>query len=974
VNRLSLSVIFSLVILCIADPKPARAQQPSGATFGSIIGLGGTPSDIVLDELRGRLYLVNNSANRVDIWGINENATVGSISVGLTPLAAAISMDGAFLYVTNQASSSLSVIDLSTRSVVQTITLPAKPEGVAVGSDGRALISTDGTGTGNPPANTLLIYDRTQSSSQQLSAVQVPPPPSTPVGLTPTTLTTPVTKFNSKLIRTPDGQFIVGLTNPGATTYMFVYEVASGVILRSRTVAGQSTVLSMAPDGSRFMAGFTMYDTGTLAVIAQQNIANAPFSLTGSFNTQQNVGGSVFSPDGATLYSAFNTGQFNPAGLAPAASTLLISDARNLGIQLGINLQESIISKIVMTSDGSSAWGLSQSGLINLPIGNLYNYPILQPETTTVFLSVDQCNAGVATASVRINNLGKGRMTVSVPSSGTALVAEVTSGLAPTTIKLTMEPGRGGEVRQAGTNVVTGTASLQGTAFNLNVASLEAINIPNNIRVFMNYRQPDQRGVIYPVPTTPNNSPTSQAYPNGQGNEGLQDMVLDEPRGVLYITNSGYNRIEVFDINQRQFLTPIPVGQLPHMMAMGTDGTTLYVGNTGGESLQMVDLGLRQVVGSVQFPPLPRQGGGANANPTAPRALAMGLFGLNFIMSNGTQWKLIGNQATVRPADSITPATLAGAPYFTMMSSPDNRYILTLAGSGSSYLYDALADTYIAGSLLFNSTPIQSYYGLLAVAPQSNFLVTNGLILNSSLTVIGGSQKPGATQFTAPTVPGQPPTQTVVSAGQRNVAAVAALSTTQFARITTPVRQTITTATRDDPRPTLELVDISTGGTTLAGPLAEQPPLIVLNTQRWNVGPRQMVIDSTGTMYAITLSGLTVAPTVPATDANRPQITGIMNSSDGSTNIQPGSFITISGASLASAATANAVPAPTVLGGSCVTFNNTTLPLLQTSGGQILAQIPQGVSTGTNVVEVRSLDLAQASDPMMVTVQRLPAN
>ena len=220
-------------------------------------------------------------------------------------------------------------------------------------------------------------------------------------------------------------------------------------------------------------------------------------------------------------------------------------------------MQESIISKIVMTSDGSNAWGLSQSGLINLPIGNLYNYPILQPETTTVFLSVDQCNPGVASGTVRINNLGKGRMTVSVPNSGTALVAEVTSGLAPTNIKLTMEPGRGGEVRQAGTNVVTGTANLQGTAFNLNVASLEAINIPNNIRVFMNYRQPDQRGVIYPVPTTPNNSPTSQSYPNGQGNEGLQDMVLDEPRGVLYITNSGYNRIEVFDIHQRQFLTPI---------------------------------------------------------------------------------------------------------------------------------------------------------------------------------------------------------------------------------------------------------------------------------------------------------------------------------------------------------------------------------------------------------------------------------
>src|SRR2546430_3948585 len=71
-------------------------------------------------------------------------------------------------------------------------------------------------------------------------------------------------------------------------------------------------------------------------------------------------------------------------------------------------------------------------------------------------------------ASVRINNLGKGRMTVSVPNSGTALVAEVTSGLVPTTIKLTMEPGRGGEVRQSGTNVVTGTAHLDRKSTRLN--------------------------------------------------------------------------------------------------------------------------------------------------------------------------------------------------------------------------------------------------------------------------------------------------------------------------------------------------------------------------------------------------------------------------------------------------------------------------------------------------------------------------
>ena len=968
-SRFSIRVLVAALVLCA---NTGKAQTQPGATFGQIIGLGGTPSDIVLDELRGRLYLINNFANRVDIYGIPEKRLIGTIAVGLTPLAGAISMDGAYLYVTNQQSSSLSVVDLGTRAVIQNVTLPARPEGVEVGADGRVLISTAGTGTGNPPQNTLLVFDRTQSSSQQLFAVQTPPPPSTPVGLPSTTLLRPDTPFFSKLIRTPDGQFIVGLTNPGQTTYMFVYEVASGVILRSRTVAGQSTVLSMSPDGSRFMAGFTMYDVATLGVIGQQNIANAPFTLAGTFNVRQNVGGSAFTPDGVTLYSAFNTAQFNIPQLRPAASTLLVSDSQNLGIRLGIKMAESIISKMVMTSDGANAWGLSESGLIYLPLSTLYDYPILQPETTTVFLAVDECNRGVATARIRINNLGKGRLTFSVPNTGTALIAEVTSGLAPAEIKFTMEPGRAGVVRQAGTNLTTGSSVLQGSAFNVSLASLEAINIPNNIRVYMNYRNPDQRGVIYPVPTTPNNSPSSQAFPFGAGNEGLQDLVLDEPRGRLYVTNSGYNRIEVFDIKKRRFLEPIPVGQLPHQMALGTDGGTLYVGSTGGESLQIVDLDLRRVVNNVEFPPIPRQGGGVNANPAHPRALAVGLFGLQFVMSNGTQWKLVGNQATVRPPNSVTPAVLAGGPNFTMISSPDNQFILTLAGQGQGYLYDSLADTYVAGKLLFGTPPIQSYYGPLAAAKSGNFLLANGLILNNSLTVIGGAEKPGVTTFTAPPAPGQAPIQTIVSAGSRNVASVLALNERQFARITTPVRNNIAAATRDDPRPTLEVIDLETGSETLAGALAENPAVTVFGTQRWNVSPRQMVADSAGTVYAITLSGLTVVPARPPTEDSRPQIAparGVINA-DGTTNIRPGSFVTINGRNLAEAAAAESLPAPTVLGGSCVTFNDFALPLLQTSSGQIQAQIPANVSTGTNVVQVRSLASAQASDPVLVTVTR----
>src|SRR4030095_2618363 len=202
-----------------------------------------------------------------------------------------------------------------------------------------------------------------------------------------------------------------------------------------------------------------------------------------------------------------------------------------------------------------------------------------------------------------------------------------------------------------------GAGTSQGTPFGITLASPEAINIPPVIRVYMNFRQPDQRGVVYPVPTAPNSNANS-AGGNPAGNEGFQDLLLDEMRGKLYITNAGYNRIEVFDLAKQHFVDPIPVGQLPHMMSLATDGKTLYVGNVGGESISIVDLDLGKVADNVVFPPIPRNG---TANLIYPRVLAMGLFGLEVVMSDGSQWKVVsGNQATIRLAEAVVPVRFAG--------------------------------------------------------------------------------------------------------------------------------------------------------------------------------------------------------------------------------------------------------------------------------------------------------------------------
>jgi hypothetical protein len=297
-----------------------------------------------------------------------------------------------------------------------------------------------------------------------------------------------------------------------------------------------------------------------------------------------------------------------------------------------------------------------------------------------------------------------------------------------------------------------------------------------------------------------------------------------------------------------------------------------------------------------------------------------------------------------------------------MIATPGGESIIVLGTSGQTgvtYLYDALADNYVASRTLFTA-PIQSYFGPLAAGPSGSYLLANGLILNSALTIIGGSERPSTV---------------TTGTDQRNVAALAPLDENRFLRFTTTVRNAVTvTATRDDIRPTIEMVDLGTGARSLVGVAAENPVLSAFGTTRLNIPPRQMAVDSKGIVYLITLSGLSVIPTTQSGTSTRPQIAaarGVINATDGSTTVRPGSFISVNGANLASAGVADDLPLPTVLGGSCVVFNDMPLPLLQTGSGRITAQIPETMRPGTNIVYVRSLSTAQSSDPVIVTVQRL---
>ncbi len=70
---------------------------------------------------------------------------------------------------------------------------------------------------------TLYLRDVTATTGQQLTTIQFSPPPATPTGLPSVTLAKPTTTFLGKLARTPDGNFIIGMSsiNSNAQTVLF---------------------------------------------------------------------------------------------------------------------------------------------------------------------------------------------------------------------------------------------------------------------------------------------------------------------------------------------------------------------------------------------------------------------------------------------------------------------------------------------------------------------------------------------------------------------------------------------------------------------------------------------------------------------------------------------------------------------------------------------------------------------------------
>jgi uncharacterized protein (TIGR03437 family) len=918
------------ILLCIL---PANA-----ATFGRIVPLVGGASDIALDEGRGRLYLTSSLQNLVQVYSIQRQSFLSTIATDQTPLSSAISRDGKFLYVTCYDSAAMDVIDLDALAVVTRVSLPARPEGVAVGSDGRVLISTTGSGT-NGAANVLLLYDPSPNAAVPLANISVVPAAPTPPTLPPPS-GRPFLASHSQLTATRDGSLIVGVNVPGTgLPTVFVYEAASDTVLRSRIIAGSSTVLAISDDGTRFTCGPNLFETATLQILATVNAVNAPYPITvaagASFNTQSAQGGGVFSPDGQTLYAAFDISPVqNPP--APAnVSQLMLNDPDNLLIRMGLQLPENLSGKMVISSDGANIYALSDSGFTILPTGTISRSPLAVPSATVTLLTKDQCGVSqTSSATVAINNAGTGRVTATAQLLQIAGQTNPNPATAPT-----VRPSQSGSGPQFAFGFNAAAALGLGTIappHDFVIQSPEAINIPNRVRVYENSRDAEATGTVIPIPVA------------GAPGEAFPDIVYDQARQRLYIANLGLNRVEVFDTQQQAFLAPIKVGQMPIALALTPDGNTLYVANSGSENISIIDPDKLQTVGRVNFPPIPFN---SNLALMTPRLIAAGLSGPLTLMSNGSLWNVVGNTAVPRGVSRLLGQTAAGLPVAiplpsSMVATPAGEYILLVTATGIADLYDSTVDDWVASRQVFTAATQTGYIGPVAAGPKGQYFVVNGTVLNSALVPAG-------------------------SPNARLVSAVAPMANNTFAVFSPPVvggaNTVLTTA------PVVQIMNAITGSSTLQVNALEGPITQVAGTARATISGRTMAVDSANAIvYAITTSGLSIISLTPPVAADRPvpNQNGAVNLGSFQRPVAANGLLSIFGQNLGAGELAGSMPLPTMLGGTCVTLNNIALPLFMASPTQINAQIPPDLAAGSYPLIVRSIANHIAAAPQSLTVSK----
>jgi len=655
--------------------KIALAASLSAAawsgTFGSVVSIGGHASDLALDEPRGVLYIANFTANRVEVMSLGSNVVRTSIHVAAQPSALALSPDDRYLVVASYGnaaapaspSNAITVIDLTTNGT-QTFALGSPPLGVAFGLDSLALIVT---------TTDFLLLDPVSGTTQELDTI---------AGVTAKTLPQPAGSFPTNIVAasvaaSADGTKIYGFGD----TLMFSYDVTSrtlrsGLYVSSPTLGPRA--VSVSQDGSYFTFGWTL-----------KNPSFSNLSQFGNVSGALNVGTSAIDSSRNIIYA-----QMPPAGALPATPVMQIVDSDNLAVRKSVNLPENFAGKSVLSGDGNTLYGLSDSGVMVLQVGSMSSaHQVTATQQDMVFRG-NFCNRNVASQTLTIVDPGGGNTAFSIASNTAGLTVNPNSGTTPATITVSVDPN----VFASQTGTVVGTLTLQ---------SGQAVNVPAAVRVLINSHEPAQRGTFVDVPGK------------------LTDIVSDPYRSRFYILRQDQNQVLVFSSTNNTQIATLRTGNTPMGMAITYDGSYLLVGCDNSQYVNVFDLESLQPSQSVRM-----------FNGDYVQSLAASSNAILAVTRNAS-----GGDPNIHRIDLIsrTSSRLSSLGVYqnklalnsVMTASSNGSSILIASSDGSVMLYDANANTFTVSRKDFTALS-----GSYAASNFNQYVIGNNLLDSSLVPVL----------------------------------------------------------------------------------------------------------------------------------------------------------------------------------------------------------------------------------------------
>lgn len=866
-------LLLRLTYICLAI---GAAQATMAGTIGRVIPIGGNAADIALDEARQVLYIANYTANRIDVVSLGDYSVKTSMNVAAEPSALSISPDGRFLVVAHfapfiapsTANNALTIIDLNTNAR-QTFTPPGAPLAVQFGIDGKALLVTN---VG------FLLLDPTTGATETLRAISLSAKP-LPAGVGDT----PSSIVASSMGASGDLSILYGVVAGGSdsNTLHFRYNVNSKSLLLSSWVNDPPLgprSLSVSRDGANYIVGWNYYASNLNVVASFPN----PSGIL-------NVGTHAIDSKRGLIYSQFSVAAASAttggAATGPQSPILYVQDADNLTILEKLQLPENLSGKSIMTSDGSLMFSVSDSGVTVIPIGSLISIPRILANAEDVVFKGSYCDKQSRTQQITVSDPGGNRVPFTISSGSSGITLSPTSGVTPMTVTI--------RVDQEAFRSKRGTSSVA-----LKLTSADAVNVPKDMRVLINAKEPDQKGTSVNVAGT------------------LVDILADPTRDRFFILRQDMNQVLVFDANTYNQVATLKTSTNPLQMAITFDRRYLLIANDSSRVIRVYDLETLQEAAPVFMP------GGH-----APRSVACASNTCLIAVRNdlGSPAALI-DKLDMASRQVTTPKTLGVYKNeiglaTSLVASANGSSILVAQSDGTLMLYNSSADSFTISRKLTTAVA-----GAIAASNFDQFVVGN-LLLNSSLVPIRTmSQTAGLSSGFA-----------FVDQSAFRVGAADAASPGVIERVNLPSGDSVR-ATRIIEAPLLPAVAGSSSSTT-----ASFTQLPFFRT----LAP----LYSRNAIIVLTTGGFAVLPWNYDSATNAPKLSQITNAADQNATVAPGSLVSIKGTDLSPVNLAtNQMPLPTALGESCLTVNGLPLPVLFVSSTQINAQLPYQVDGNVTLV------------------------